>query len=140
MANSKKEAFEYDSTYNYKTSVSVTANPISPKNIVVDINSNFEFLKEELQTKLDEVMKEIDDTLAIDAFVFDSVKDLSKARDELNQLVTTLKSDLDTLYSTFETDINNVITEVENDFNWASECTITVTETKEEIPQSQPTS
>lgn len=137
MTSSPKTATKSDGTTKYTATVTASADPISYENLTADVNSNFEFLKNEIQTKLDEVMKEIDDTLAIDAFVFDSVKDLSKAKEELDQLVSTLKSDLDTLCSTFESDINAVVAEVDNNFKWANKCDVNISIDTEPIPQTQ---
>lgn len=119
--------FEYEDTNNkYVDSVSVSATPVTYDNLEASVNDNFTFLTNDLQTKLDEVMKEIEDTLSIDAFVFDSVTDLSKAKEELEQLVSTIKSDLDALHSSFETDVGNVMTEVDNNFKWAKQCVVSV--------------
>ncbi len=83
------------------------------------IREEFEFLTNELPTKLDEVMTEINNAAAIDtAFEFNDVKDLSVARDELQTDINNLKTELSNLYSAFMTDIDNINYELEYNFGW----------------------
>lgn len=129
-----------DSNFKYTYNVIVNANAIAYENLETGVSENFKFINEAeaIQTKLEDVMKEINDTLSYDAFVFDSVTDLSKAKSELEQLVNNLKSELNSLYSSFETNINDVITEINDNFKWAYDCSVSVTQ-ESKVPISSAT-
>ncbi len=103
----------------YTANYSVDPSGFGYSIITDDIKADFKFLIEDLPKKLDDAMEEFKKIDTIDTtFEFGDVKDLSAARDELQQDINNLKTSLSELHSAFMTDIDNINYELEYNFGW----------------------
>ncbi len=119
-----------DENYIYTEKVSVSTSDYSYEKINKDtIISLLDFLKDEVQTRLDGIWNEVDQaTTCATAFDFDGVVTLAEAREDLYKIMQELNEKLNELYTKFGTDIDNVISEVNNNFDWAKVCSLSIVE------------
>lgn len=101
---------------------SVNTSGFGYSKITDDIKGDFDFLINDIPTKLDTCITELETANGYAAFNFEgsggSEKDLSKVLDEIKLDVSNLKNELSTLHQAFMNDIDDINAELEYNFGW----------------------